>query len=79
MSKKTYGETRGNGPAKWFEYENLEARAAFRASKITETSRKTAIPATATLGSDKIIDLQIDWSKRFRHRESLLAHWVMGA
>ncbi len=66
-----------NVPTFWKEWKTVEGKEAFKAAKLLGRAKKFAIPASAMIGSDQVLDLRIDWEKNFRQRRSLLAHWVM--
>jgi hypothetical protein len=70
---------KGNDQGRWLEFRSQEAREAFSKAGLLRARKKFAIPAAMIAGSDIIFSLTIDWERRFRHREKLLASWVMSA
>ena len=59
----------------WFEWQSPEAVDAFRKAELL--NRPLKIPAKGVFGSDMIKDVEIYWKLRWKHREKLLANWVM--
>jgi len=79
ISEKDYKERKGNVAGRWYEFPDEGAREAFKSSGLVGAKRVLAIPARATIGSDTVVSLTIEWDWHFQHREKLLTHWVMTA
>lgn len=77
VRESEHEERGGNETGRWYEWGDPSAADAFRNANLLRSAKKLMIPATAVLGSNSISEVKIQWEKKFRVRNKLLAHWVM--